>query len=257
MNAVILCAGFATRMYPLTQNFPKPLLEVAGRPVLDYLLRQLNSIEEISDVYVVCNNKFFSHFFNWAEEVEKQVAYPNLKLHLYNDGSMENDGRLGAAGDLQFVLEKMADPGDLLVAGGDNIFLFALTELWKRFRKGACHCVPALYEDNLESLRKTGVLEINNGGQVLRLHEKPQTPPTKRVCPALYFFKPSVRAVLKEFLATPGNHDAPGYFLDYLCQKEKVLALKVDAGRLDIGSLQTYAEADKLLTENSALAMFE
>lgn len=256
MNAIILCAGFATRMYPLTRNFPKPLLEVGERPVMNYLLRQLEAIEDITDVHIVCNDKFYPQFISWADEVEQNKLFPSLKLQLYNDGSQENEGRLGAAGDLNFVLEQLSEPGELLVAGGDNIFLFPLKELWERFREQNCHCIPALYEDSLENLQKTGVLELDDEDRVVRLHEKPEKPPTHRVCPALYFFRPSVAGILSEFLKTPGNHDAPGYFVDYLCQNDKVKGLKLDSDRLDIGSLKTYEEADRMLTQDPQQALF-
>lgn len=250
MNVIILCAGFATRMYPLTKNFPKPLLQVAGKPVLNYLIEQIVQLEEISTVHVVSNAKFYDHFQKWHQQSKAAEIFGDKSVHIHNDGCYDNKSRLGAAGDLWFALQKIGKPGRVLVSGGDNIYRFELHPLWQAFLTHKSHCVTALVESNMEKLQKTGVLEIEDDGKVRRLHEKPDVPISQWICPPLYFFQPSIWKSLQRFLSNPGNHDAPGYFIDYLCQKESVHAEKINSTRLDIGCLSSYREADRLLRQS-------
>jgi len=247
MNVVILCAGFATRMYPLTENFPKPLLEVAGKPVLDYLIEQIVSLPDLQDVHIVTNDRFYDHFQQWYLNKKKRGDFGTTSVHIYNDGCVDNENRLGAAGDLMLALRKIGKPSRLLVSGGDNIYLFPIKSLLEIFQKETVHCIPALCETDPAKLQKTGVLELADDDYVTKLHEKPAQPPSKWTSPPLYLFQPSVWHILNNFLATVGNHDAPGYFIDYLCQLERVKALRLKASRLDIGDIYTYKEADRLL----------
>ncbi len=250
MNVVILCAGFATRMYPLTRHFPKPLLEVAGRPVLDYLLDQVMALPEICSVHIVSNDRFFEHFKDWRDNHQAAGRFGRVEVLVHNDKTTDNEHRLGAAGDLQLALRMIGRPSRVLVSGGDNIYRFSLTPLGRTFLSSDRHYIVALPETRIENLRKTGVLELDQCDRVVRLHEKPAQPLSHWVCPPLYFFQPSVWRVLDSFLQTSANHDAPGNFLDYLCQQEEVTAFRLEAGRrLDIGSIESYHRADRELRD--------
>ena len=247
MNAVILCAGFGTRMYPLTRNFPKPLLEVGGKPVLDYLLEEIADLGTIRAVHVVTNGRFHDHFLDWRKRGETAGRFGDKKIHILNDGCLNNETRLGAAADLLLGLNNIDETGKTLVAGGDNIFKFSLRPLWERFLQSGHHMITALSEMDPEKLRRTGVLELLEDDRVARLHEKPDEPQSTWISPPLYFFQPSVTGVLEKFLKTPGNHDAPGYFIDYLAQAQRVDAFKVNSGRFDIGCMESYRQADREL----------
>lgn len=247
MIAVLLCAGYATRMYPLTANFPKPLLPVAGKPVIDYLVEQIVDLPEVRHIHVVTNAKFVEHFKDWQMKWRSKIASKKVALDIHNDGSTDNANRLGAAADLQFVLKQIAEPSKALVAGGDNIFLFRLEPLWRDFLKGQRHYVIGLPETDKSRLVKTGVLALGKENQVLRLHEKPRHPASKLFCPPLYFLQPSAWPSLDAFLRTSKSGDAPGYFIDFLSRKEKVYAFKLNAARLDIGSIDSYREAQEAL----------
>lgn len=249
MNAVILAAGFATRMYPLTRDFPKPLLEVAGRPVLDYLLDQIADCAGISAVHLVSNARFFDHFCRWRDDHLERTTYESLAIEVYNDGAGDNDERLGASGDLALALRMIGLPDKILVSGGDNIFRFALAPLWQKFLQGSEHRVVALVEDRVEKLQRTGVLEFGSDERLLRLHEKPEEPPSHWICPPLYFFQPSVWVELERFLQSSANHDAPGHFVDFLCRQSTVKGFQLEERRLDIGSIETYRQADEELRE--------
>jgi len=249
MNVVILCAGFATRMYPLTRDFPKPLLKVAGRPVLDYLMDQIIALPHVQSVHIVSNAKFFDHFVRWYDERREAGIFDGISVYIHNDGSSNNENRLGAAADLRLGLQKIGEPGKVLVSGGDNIYQFPIKPLCETFLQKRYHYIVALAESDLAKLQKTGVLEIGENDRAVRLHEKPVRPPTTWICPPLYFFQSSLRSKLDSFLETPGNHDAPGYFIDYLCREELVQVFRLYSSRLDIGSVELYREADRLLRQ--------
>ncbi len=244
MIAVLLCAGYATRMYPLTANFPKPLLPVGGTTVLDRLVEQIARMKGIEALHVVANAKFICEFERWR--LSSLHAY---RIVLHNDGSTANENRMGALADLKLALDTMPQPCRTLVAAGDNIFLFDLVALWSDFLRQDCHCVLGLHEPDVSKLRKTGVLEVADGGTVVRMHEKPRQPPSTLACPPLYMFQPSAGRRLDDYLADPAhNRDAPGWFIDYLSQCEQVSVLKPASGtRLDIGSIEDYRTADEML----------
>jgi len=247
MIAVLLCAGFATRMYPLTRDFPKPLLPVAGRPVIDYLMDQITALSGLDSVYIVTNDRFIHHFEIWQDTWEDCCLKKSIRIHLINDGATENENRLGALADLQFVFRRISSSSKLLVSAGDNIFQFSLQPVWENFLKTDSHYVVALPEKDSAKLKRTGVLELNELNRVLQFHEKPANPPSTWGCPPIYFFHSSARRLLETYLEKGKNKDAPGYFIQYLCQKEPVIAYKPDGFRIDIGSIETYRQAEGLL----------
>jgi len=247
MIAVVLCAGFATRMHPLTRDFPKPLLPVAGKPVIDYLMDQLVDLPELQTVHIVANGRFFSHFEDWHRNYIQKIHRKNFSIELCNDGATANENRLGASVDLQLVLKSASEPSRILVSAGDNIYRFSFRPLWQKFLAGRHHYIVALPERDTDNLKKTGVLELDVNGRVMRQHEKPEQPQSTWSCPPLYFLQASARSRLDEFIESSENIDAPGYFIDYLCQKEDVYAFKLNSSRLDIGSVESYQNADRLM----------
>ena len=247
MIAVFLCAGFATRMYPITRDFPKPLLTVADRPVLDYLMDQVSQLTDIESIHVVTNARFIEHFERWQYDWQSICRSKNIRIELYNDGAAENENRLGAIRDLQFVLRRLPEPSRALVSAGDNIYRFALQPLWQHFLTGNEHFVIALPETDDAKLKKTGVLSLGENDRVLRLHEKPRRPASTWSSPPLYFLQGSAWRRLDEYVQASDRCDAPGSFIDFLSRKETVYALKPNASRLDIGSINAYHDADRHL----------
>ncbi len=247
MIAVLLCAGFATRMYPLTAGFPKPLLPVAERPAIDYLVDQIVALPEIGEIHLITNARFSDHFRRWRQSRMKRSDSSHLKIVIHNDGATAAENRLGACADLQLVLGRTSFTDPALVSAGDNIYLFDIRILWAQFLSGRSHRIVALAEGNESNLKKSGVPVFGDGNRVIRLLEKPVQPPSSWLCPPLYFLQPSARKALDEFLETCGPVDAPGFFIDFLCRKETVTAFRLDDRRLDIGSPETYREADRLM----------
>lgn len=251
MIAVILCAGFATRMYPLTRNFPKPLLKVGGRPVIDYLMDQVSNLDHLNTVHIISNDRFISHFQDWQKNWELQHPDKPIRIQLHNDGATKNDDRLGASADLQFVLQRIHISSPFLVSAGDNIFQFSIKSIWEEFIQSNSHYVAALPEEDPLKLKRTGVLELGSDHRVLNFHEKPEHPPSTFFCPPLYFLQPSAKKRLNAFVKSNENKDAPGHFIAYLCNKEMVYAFKPEGFRIDIGSIEIFKQADEAMKSES------
>ncbi len=241
--AILLCAGYATRMGALAAETPKPLLPVAGKPVVDYLLEQLLELDDLGEVHVVSNSKYAATFRHWARGWR---ARADLELTVHDDGSTGNANRLGAVGDLDFVLRRAKPAGGALVAAGDNIYRFSLRSMWRAFTTGDRSWVLGLEETDPEKLRRTGVLELGPDDRVLRLHEKPEQPPSTWACPSLYGFQTSALARVAGYLAEH-PHDEIGRFVAYLASREPLYAHKVAGERLHVGSPEALRHAEEVL----------
>ena len=255
--AILLCAGYGTRMGALTANTPKPLLPVAGKPILDYLLERLAELDGLEAVHVVSNSRYLERFSAWAEDRRPHLG-PDLEVH--DDGSTDNRNRRGAVGDLDFVLRRIEPPDAgfetvgsetvaAMVAAGDNILRFSLEPLWRALlERGETH-VLGLRETDPELLRRTGVLELGPGGRVVRLHEKPADPPSTWACPSLYGFSAAALARVGPYLAAGHEKDEIGRFVAYLATREPVYAVTVRGERLHVGSPEAYRRADEILRQ--------
>jgi glucose-1-phosphate thymidylyltransferase len=243
MKAVILCAGYATRLYPLTENTPKPLLPVGGRPILEWILDQLKEIKELDAVYLVTNDKFAGHFEKWS----KTVSYP-WKIETVNDGTKSNDTRLGAIGDLALVMkEKKVGAEDVLVLAGDNFFdssLLQFTEFGKAKRPGG---VIAVYDVKDKELAKQyGLVETGPDGKVKAFYEKPANPPTTLASCGVYWLPAETRVLLDRYLAAGNNPDQPGHYMRWLAETASLYATPIKGKWLDIGDLASYEKANAM-----------
>jgi glucose-1-phosphate thymidylyltransferase len=248
MIAILLCAGFGTRMYPLTEQVAKALLPVAGRPVLDYLMDQILEMEGMEEIHLVANNRFISQFEDWQVAIQTRLDEAGVRLTLYNDGVNRNEERLGAVGDLHFVLQEGKLWGKrALVSAGDNIFMFDLRPLWRSFKDDQQNRILGITTDDAEMLKRTGVIRIGDEARVSDFVEKPRNPPTNIFCPPVYFLQPGALELIKAY--DQGNHsmDAIGSFIRFLVERIDMYAFKVEGKRLDIGSMPDYELANDLL----------
>lgn len=248
MIAILLCAGFGTRLYPLTKTQPKALLPVAGKPVIDYLVDQLLSFRGLSAVHLVTNHRHLARFEQWAREAMPRFSQKGIFFQLHDDGARSNEERLGANGDLAFVLQQIESPQGALIAAGDNILRFGLQSIWDRFYTQQENIVLAIREDDPVRLRRTGVLELDSNDRVTGLYEKPEHPPSHWSCPPFYFLSSQALADLNPFLTQSDPPDAMGYLLAYLVDVAPITAIKVAGDRLDIGDLESYWRANELLS---------
>ena len=244
MKALILAAGYATRLYPLTRDFPKPLLEVGGRPILDHLVDQLASIPSIDRIVLVTNHRFLPHFERW------RLGPPGPKpVELLDDGTTSNEDRLGALGDLRFTLEQAHLDDDLLVTAADNILRFPLSDFAAAFQaRRAVHVCVHVVED-LGRRRRTGIAVLGADDRVIEFAEKPREPKTPWGVPPIYLFPPSAQARLPEYLEAGGSPEAPGHFIEWLHKVAPVFAHRINGSILDIGTPESFEAARKLFSD--------
>jgi glucose-1-phosphate thymidylyltransferase len=242
MKALILAAGYATRLYPLTKEFPKPLLMVQGRPIIDYIIDKLEAINEVDEIIVVTNTKFISRFRKWADESQN-----SRRISLVDDLTKDLKSRRGAVGDMYFAIVKKRLNDNLLVIGGDNLFGGDLEDFLSFAKSNRAHPVIGVYDikDKLEA-RKYGVVKLNRKKQLVYFAEKPTDPQSTLVAMCLYYFPKEKLGLVKEYArAHVGGHDATGFYIDWLRKKVPVYGFIFSGRWYDIGDHKFYNEAKK------------
>jgi glucose-1-phosphate thymidylyltransferase len=240
-------------MHPLTKEFPKALLDVGGKPVIDHLIGQVLTFRGLDSITIVTNDRFFGQFLAWCEENSGEITERGISLYILNDGAGSAEDRLGAAGDLGFAVSHTAGSKGTVVAAGDNIFRFPLEPFWEKFLSGDKSYVLALETGDARKLGRTGVLELGEEGRVLSFHEKPESPPSNLACPAIYFLKPEPLELIHEYLSSPDARDEIGYFISYIAANDAIYAIRTEGEAIDIGTIESYKMAKKLLSEEQVI----
>ncbi len=243
MTCIVLAAGYATRMYPLTLTTPKPLLDVAGKTILDHILEKVARAPGIGRVVVVSNAKFHGAFLAWAER--GNLPFQTVIL---NDGSTDNGNRLGAVADIAFAVDKAGIDEDALVLAGDNLFDFEISDFKAFFDRKNADCVTTHILDDTDRLRRTGVIEMGPDDRVLSFEEKPRIPKSRFAVPPFYMYRRDTLPLFAEFLSRGNDPDAPGNFIPWLLERKPVYAFRFSGGRYDIGSPESYREAVRIFT---------
>ncbi len=244
MNVLILAAGYATRLYPLTLTKAKPLLEVAGKPMLEWVLDNLAPVTEIENVYIVTNNKFAADFQDWA--VGYQKRHPRQSFKIINDGSNDDSDKLGAIGDINLALvrENLAND-DLIVVAGDNLFSEPLTDFVQAAR--GSEATLATYDvGDLEAIKKYSAITTDANGMLTSFEEKPAAPRSTLTGIALYYFSRAIIPLFTTYIAAGNNPDQPGRFIQWLYQRKPVKTHQIKGTWFDIGSKETLEEANVL-----------
>jgi glucose-1-phosphate thymidylyltransferase len=243
MKLIILAAGYATRLYPLTLNQPKPLLPVAGKPMLEYVLDNIAGIRAIDHAYIVTNEKFASHFEGWAETYRR----PNLHFGftIVNDHSTDEANKLGAIGDLHLVMTKHEIDDDVIVVGGDNLFSNDLAAFGV-YCKQKNSPVTAVYDvGDLEEIKKYNAIEIDQEDRILFFEEKPKVPKSTLTGIALYFYPQTSLPLIRKYIEEGNNPDQPGRLVQWLYPRVPFYTWKVPGVWFDIGSIETLEEANR------------
>ena len=245
MNVLILAAGYATRLYPLTLKKAKPLLVVGGKPIIEWLVDNLAGIPDLETIYVVTNDKFETDFQAWSQSYEKR--HPEFKFRIVNDGSTSEDDKLGAIGDINFVVTREnLSQSSLLIAAGDNLFTHSLADFVATARN--TEVTVAVYDvGDIEAVKKYGNVAVDAQGIMTRFEEKPQKPQGTLAAIALYYYSPAVLSLLRTYLAAGNNADQPGRFVQWLYTRTPVKTFQIKGRWLDIGSKETLENADKIL----------
>jgi glucose-1-phosphate thymidylyltransferase len=252
MKCLILAAGYATRLYPLTENFPKPLLEVGGKAIVDWLIDDVSRSGQIDEYAVVTNHKFATHFEKWASGRSEKIT-------VVDDGTMTNETRLGAVRDIQLALtshvedqsalsgagtpqnpETTLPDDDVLTMAGDNLLDFSLVRFIEYASAAGTSCIMRYYEPSEEKLHKCGVVEVDSSDLIISMEEKPAQPRSHWCCPPFYFYRRQDVARIPEAIAAGCGVDAPGSFVAWLASKVPVHAMEMPGHRYDIGNLESY-----------------
>ncbi len=240
MKAIILAAGYATRMYPLTKDRPKALLPIGKQAMLDYLMEQIATIDEIGEAYIVTNSRFYAQFVEWARQAA--ARYPRIRLDVLDDGTDSNENRLGAVGDMRFVIDRRQVDDDLLVAASDNFFTFPLTNMVDDFRARGRDTLLGKHLGWVEDLKRFAVATLDEENRVVALVEKPKEPPTDVGIYALYLYRRDTVPLIRDYLDQGNPPDAPGHFPEWLYRRREVGVYLFDGECIDIGTPEAYRE---------------
>jgi len=239
MKALILSAGYGTRLYPLTKNRPKPLLPIGKQPIIDYILDRLKEVSGLKDIIVVANNKFFLKFKDWAKLTEKK--FKKFSIKILNDGSDTPEDRLGAIGDLSFVLKKENIKEDLLIVGGDNIFDFSLKDFVSFAKQKRPRVSIGLYDiEDIKKASRFGVVKIDRDKKLVSFEEKPRSPKSSLIAICLYYFPRESLKYIFDFIKSNQDKDAPGQYIKWLYRRRPVYGLAFKGMWHDIGHLDYY-----------------
>jgi len=237
MKAIILAAGYATRLYPLTLNMPKALLPIGGKPIIDHIVAQMDTVDELDEIYVVSNDKFAGHFEEWAK-----TAVSRVPIKVLNDGTTDDSNKRGAIGDISFVIDEMQIKDDLMVIAGDNFFTYSLKDYVRFFREKDRDCVCVKVWEDERTLSQFGIALLDGKGMVLDIEEKPEKPKSNTVVFAAYLYKKETVPMFAEYLAAGNKPDAPGNFPAWLYHKKEVYAYTFDGECYDVGTPESYRE---------------
>jgi glucose-1-phosphate thymidylyltransferase len=242
MKAILLCAGYATRLHPLTLDTPKHLLDIDGKPIVEHVLDKMERIDALDTIYLITNDKFFYSFLEWANEYSAKNPL-SKKIAVINDGTDSNENRLGALGDIQFTIEKKHIKDDLLLIAADNLFEFSL-EGMHSFFEDIGKTTIALYDVKDKRLaRQFGVVEVDETNKLKHFVEKPKDPKSTLISTGIYFLPKKDLPLFRVYLAQGNSADKIGSFFEWIHNKEEVYCYTTQEPWYDIGTLDQLEEA--------------
>jgi glucose-1-phosphate thymidylyltransferase len=243
MKAVILAAGYATRLYPLTLARPKALLPVGGRPIVEYVLEALAGIKGLDEIHLVSNSKFAGAFEEWAAGSGPDVS-------ILDDGTSDEESRLGAIGDLDLAISQRSIDDDMLVVAGDNLFTESLAPFAEFGREKKAPALGVYDVGDLDAIKRYNALELDGDDRVTYFEEKPERPRSTLTGIALYFYPRSSLGRVREYLDGGNNPDQPGRLVEWLYPRVPVYAWRVPGRWFDVGSAETLEDAERAFTRS-------
>lgn len=254
MKNIVIAAGYATRLGELTANFPKPLLKIGEKSILERMLDDIDQIDDIDEHIIISNHKFAHHFEDWKNTVCKKYKKP---VTIIDDGTESNDTRLGAVCDLLFAMDKLKVDDDMMVLAADNLLFFSFKTFVDFAKAKGTSCIMRHYQPSKEKLQRTGVVVIDETGKVLNMEEKPAEPKSNWAVPPFYIYMKKDIDLIRHSVENGCGKDAPGNLAHYMVDHTEVHAWEMkrtdgnpnEPIRFDIGSLDTYKEACRLYGE--------
>lgn len=230
MKCIIPCAGYATRLWPLTKDKPKTLLDVKGKPILEYIIKKVKEIKEVDEIFIVVNDKFYSNLDEWLKNFECDIP-----IKLFNDRTTSNENRLGQIGDINFAIEQGDADDDLLVVAGDNLFNFSLKQSYEFFRKKRAMVNPLYDAKSLKVAQEQGNASVDKNNRIVYFEEKPKKPKSTYISLGIYYFPKDRVKLIKEYLDEGNNPDKIGYFWIWAIKKYEVYGYVYNEKWFDIG----------------------
>ena len=237
MKCLILAAGYATRLYPLTKDFPKPLLKVKGKAILDWLIDDIDGSKDIDEYILISNHKFYDHFLSWSKGRKE-------KIMVLDDGTKTNEGRLGALRDIEYAVREANIHDDVLIIAGDNLLDFSLGKFIDYAKKKGASAIMRYLEPDKKKLLSCATLIVDGDDLVAMMEEKSPSPKSSWCAPPFYYCRQEDLLRINEAILDGVNVDAPGSFAAWLSSKSKVYAMKMPGCRYDIGDIASYEEVE-------------
>jgi len=247
VKLIILGAGYATRLYPLTLDQPKPLLEVAGKPMIEHVLDNLDAISDIDQIYVVTNARFVKHFQSWADEY--RPSHRSAPVTIIDDRSTDDSNKLGAIGDLNLVLTEAQIDDEIIVVAGDNLFSTRLDNFGEFCRARDAPVVGVYDVGNLDEIKKYNAIEIDDSDRITFFEEKPAHPKSTLTGIALYYYPKWVLPLIRQYLAEGNHADQPGLLVQWLYPRTPFFVWRVPGIWYDVGSKETLLEATRIFLD--------
>lgn len=239
MKAIILAAGYATRLYPLTKDMPKALLEIGGKTILERLFDAFAFEKAIDEIHIVSNSRFSGVLKAWAQSVQKKYRQPVI---VWDDGTYSNETRLGAIGDIRFVLENARLDDDLFIAASDNLLTCDLRGFFADFASHGQNLLLVGRLADYEERKRYAIVETDAHGRVTGLEEKPQAPKSDLAAYAEYIYTRETASLISKYLDEGNNPDSPGRFPEWLYTRREIRAHLFEGECVDIGTLKMYEE---------------
>ncbi len=240
-KVLILAAGYATRLYPLTKDKAKPLLPVAEKPLIEYIIEKIYEVECVDEIIVVTNAKFYEDFKEWKSSFDSKIP-----IKILNDGSTSNENRLGAIKDIKFAVDEENIDEDLLVLAGDNLFEFSLKDLYDYYKEKNAPVTLAYDTGNIDIVKnRHGVVVLDKENKVIDFQEKPSAPKSTVKSIACYVLNKKAIDLLDDYISKGENTDAPGFFIEWLCKKTDFYAYIIEEPIFDIGNMESYKKANE------------
>jgi glucose-1-phosphate thymidylyltransferase len=243
MKAILLCAGYGTRLLPLTENQPKALLPVKGKPILNYIIEKIQNVKEISQIYVISNDKFYTSFAWWLTKNQKNFSKP---INIVNTGSITIEDQKGGINDTLLAINENNLDDDLLIIFGDNLFSFNISKLIDFFKQKQSNCLACYQLQNIKDAKKFGIIDLDENNKIIDIEEKPQEPKTDLLVTGIYIIKRQDIEKLRKFYEDSKeksklnpSHSITHFFQD-LYKKQDVFALPFSGEWCDIGNLEDY-----------------
>lgn len=239
MKCLILAAGYATRLYPLTENFPKPLLKVGEKTILDWLVDDIDTSSRVDEYVVISNHKYAVHFEKWAETKSQKIT-------VVDDGTVSNETRLGAVCDIQFAIDKLGIDDDIFIIAGDNVLDFSLVKFIDYAAEKGTSCLMRYFEPDGKKLLKCAVVTTDENDRIVKMTEKSPEPATNWCCPPFYYYVREDAGLIKQCIDAGCETDAPGHFAAWAASRTPMHAMEMPGSRYDVGNLESYEKVKSI-----------